>query len=210
MNMKFAFIAAAAALFAASAPLSAGGLRATPPETAEPLAQEGDTELSRSKGLLLELVRQDRYLDDAITALSAGRASLSAHDISALSLRLKAVRVSLDGAAEAGKAQFSEVHPGLELSPFTKAILSYSSKMDRKAGQLETLAARLGAQSAKETMRDSLSSAPGAAPKKRGKTITMLLAERKASETLLSDIKKLRRSSSKLTATSRWLYIISK
>ena len=160
------------------------------------------------KDILFQLVRQDEYLDEVLETLGTAKARLTAKDIYALSLSLKMIQSNLDNATALNKTQFTEIKPGSDLSTYTRTILSYSAKLNKKTARAGLLSATLGAKTKKTAMRDAVSAKKGG--KVRGKNITQLLEEQQAIKQLSTDIKALKSSSAKLTATSRWLYIVSK
>ncbi|HAF95156.1 MAG TPA: hypothetical protein DER10_07980 [Elusimicrobia bacterium] len=160
------------------------------------------------KDILFRLVRQDEYLDEAIETLDTPNAKPAAADIFALSLSLKMIKGNLDHVTALNKIQLTEIQPESNLSLYTKTILSYSSKMNKKVNRVRLLASSISAKNKKAAMRDAVSAKKGGGA--RGKNIAQLLEEQRAMEQLSTDIKYLKSSLNQLTATSRWLYIVSK
>jgi len=216
--MKFAVYAAIMAILGVS--LSFGGV--TPKrgvQTADGQASVSPAQaakIKQMKDILFKLVRQDEYLDEAIETLDTANHKFTAHDISALSLSLKLIKENMDNASALNKAQFAELQPGLNLSSCTKAILSYSAKMNAKVLRVGLLTRNLSAKNKKAAMRDAVSAKKGGPDdsargrKVRGKSITRLLDEQQALKQLSFEVKNLKASSARLTAISKWLYIVSK
>ena len=163
--------------------------------------------ISRMKTILLELVRQDEYLDGAIETLDSPNAGLTPADIAALNRNLGLIKKNMDTAANLSKAQLTEIRAGSNLVPYTKAILVYSAKMDAKAARVALLAGKLSEKNKKAAMRDAVSAKKSGSG---GKTITRILEEQQALKKLSSGASGLKASSARLAATGKWLYIASK
>ncbi|HAH31050.1 MAG TPA: hypothetical protein DCL44_01915 [Elusimicrobia bacterium] len=209
--MKFKFVLPAAIVTVLGVSLAFGSVttKKTVRSAEQTVAAAAKAEkLKQMKDILFKLVRQDEYLDEVIETLDTANARLTAQDISALSLRLKIIQVNLDNTAALNKAQFTEIQPGSSLSPYTKTIRSYSAKMNKKVARVGLLAAAFAAKNKKTAMRDAVSSRKTG--KVYGKNITQLLEDQQAIKQLSTAIKSLKSSSAKLTATSNWLYIVSK
>ncbi len=164
---------------------------------------------SQFKDILIKLVRQDEYLDEALETLDSSNGRLSAHDLSAMGLSLKMISNNLKHVAALNKAEFAAVQPGSPDAKYIAAIFSYSRKVDRKAARVGGLVTGLAAKSKKASMRDAVSSRR-TGRKAKGKKLTQLLEEQKAMAALASDARSLRAASRGLSATSKWLYIASK
>lgn len=199
----FTAIFAVNVVFANTADTAAG----SPANAAAQAAAANEAKIKEMKDILFKLVRQDEYLDEAIETLDCETGKLTSDDISALGLSLKLVKNNLEHITALNKKQFSEVQPHTGLAIYTRTILSYSRKVAVKAGQAGELLSAALAKGKKSTMRDAVSSKKGG---KVGKNLTELLEERQAMETLSAEIKSLKISAKKLTATSKWLYIVSK
>ena len=184
---------------------SASGPR---PPKADSVSPAQEAKVKRMKDILFRLVRQDEYLDEAIETLDTPNAKPAATDIFALSLSLKMIKGNLDHVNALNKIQLTEIQPESNLSLYTKTILSYSAKMNKKVNRVRLLASTIAAKNKKAAMRDAVSAKKGG--KARGKNIAQLLEEQQAMEQLSTDIKSLKSSLNRLTATSRWLYIVSK
>ena len=154
-------------------------------------------------------MRQDEHLDETIDTLDSAAGKLSLDDISALGLGLKMIKGNLDALSAMNKKQFTEVQPDPALNTYTRTILSYSRQVSQKIVKVNGFVARAALKNKKSAMRDAVTSKTGKKVVK-GKNLTRILEEQKAMERLSADIKTLRASSDKLTATSKWLYIISK
>ena len=209
--MKLKFAASAAIMTVLGVSLAFGS--ATPQKPVQSADKAAafpaqEAKVKQLKDILFKLVRQDEYLDEVLETLDTANVKLTAQDISALSLSLKMIQGNLDNVAALNKAQFAEIQPGLNLSTYTRTILSYSAKMNKKAFKAGQLSAALAAKNKKTAMRDAVSAKKGG--KVRGKNIRQLLEEQQAIKQLSTDIKNLKSSSAKLTATSKWLYIVSK
>ena len=173
-----------------------------------PAVKQDDAKIREFKDILFKLVRQDEYLDEAIETLDSAGGPGGIEDISALGVSLKAIAKNLSHVSALNKTEFSAIQPGSNLSAYTNTILSYSRKVNRKAGQVNILVAQLAAKNKKAAMRDAVASKKGGR-KVRGKKLTQLLEEQQAVERLSADAKTLGAASKNLSATSKWLYIAS-
>lgn len=188
------------------------GLAFAAPETKAPAAPaqtQAAPDSSRFKDILIKLVRQDEYLDEALDTLDASKGRLSSHDLSAMGLSLKMISNNLRHVAALNKEEFASVQPGSADAKYIAAIFSYSRKVDRKAARVGGLVTGLAAKSKKASMRDAVSSRR-TGRKAKGKKLTQLLEEQKAMAALAADVRSLRAASRGLSATSKWLYIASK
>ena len=210
-------IAALTIIFAAGAAFAAPAANSSPASAKTPAAVKTDAntvneadsvQTARIKNILLKLVNQDEYLDETIETLESSNRKLSAHDISALGLNLKIVKNDLDAISALNKKEFTEVRPESGVIKYTKTMLSYSRSVSQKISRVAGLVAETSLKNKKLAMRDAISSKKG--KKTNGKKLTQILEEQKAMEKLSSDIRLLKDSSRKLTATSKWLYIVSK
>jgi len=207
MKMKSAIAAvltvilSVSAVFAKTVPVAADAQSAV---TAE------NPRVKELKGILFKLVRQDEYLDETIDTLDSANGKLSLDDISALGLGLKMIKGNLDAISALNKKQFAEVQPNPALNVYTRTILSYSRQVSQKIVKVNGLVARAALKNKKSAMRDAVTSKKGGKAAVKGKKLTQILEEQQAMERLSVDIKTLRVSSKKLTATSKWLYIVSK
>ncbi len=207
MKMRSAIAAAltvilsVSAVFAKTVPVAADAQSAV---TAE------NPRVKELKGILFKLVRQDEYLDETIDTLDSANGKLSLDDISALGLGLKMIKGNLDAISALNKKQFAEVQPNPALNVYTRTILSYSRQVSQKIVKVNGLVARAALKNKKSAMRDAVTSKKGGKAAVKGKKLTQILEEQQAMERLSVDIKTLRVSSKKLTATSKWLYIVSK
>ena len=173
-----------------------------------PAVKQDEAKIKEFKDILFKLVRQDEYLDEAIETLDTASGPVNLDDISALGVSLKAIARNLKHVSALNKTEFSAIQPGSNLSTYTNTILSYSRKVNRKAGQVNVLVAQLAAKNKKAAMRDAVASKKGGR-KVRGKKLTQLLEEQQAVERLSADAKNLGAASKDLSATSKWLYIAS-
>jgi hypothetical protein len=171
--------------------------------------KQEDAKVREFKDILFKLVRQDEYLDEAIETLDTSASAPTVEDLSALGISLKAITKNLEHVSALNKAEFTAIQAGSEYTKYTNTILSYSRKVDRKAVQVSALITQLAVKNKKASMRDAVSSKKGS-KKTRGKSLTRILAEKKAVEKLAADAKGLRGASRNLSATSKWLYIASK
>lgn len=163
----------------------------------------------RMKDILFRLVRQDEYLDEALAAIESSNGKLSIHNLSALGLSFKLIKNDLNAISAMNKREFPGIRPEPGVAVYTRTILSYSRSVSRKVVKINALMAKTAFKSKKLAMRDAVSSRKSGGPR-NGKKLTRILEEQKAIEMLMSDIQTLRASSRKLTATSKWLYIVSK
>ncbi len=207
--MKNRFALSAGLILLAGMGLAFAGTAVKTAPVQSPGLTQDEAKVREFKDILFKLVRQDEYMDEAIETLDSSGGPAGAGDISALSLSLKSIAKNLNRISALNKTEFAAIQPGSNLSAYTNAILSYSRKVNRKAGQVNALVAQLASRNRKASMRDAVSSRKGV-KKARGKKLTQLLEEQKAVEKLASDVKVLRAASRDLTATSKWLYIASK
>jgi len=167
-----------------------------------------DAKVKEFKDILFKLVRQDEYLDEAIETLDSSRGPATPEEISALGVSLNSIAKNLKHVSALNKTEFAAMQSGSSLSTYTNTILSYSRKVNRKAGQVNLLVAKLAAKNKKTSMRDAVSSKKGG-KKARGKKLTQILEEQKAVAKLAADARNLGAASRDLNATSKWLYIAS-
>ena len=205
MKIRAAITAALTVLFAISAVFA----KAVPAADAQSAVSAENPRIKELKNILFKLVRQDEYLDETIDTLDSAAGKLSLDDISALGLGLRMIKGNLDALSAMNKKQFAEVQPDPALNTYTRTILSYSRQVSQKIVKVNGFVARAALKNKKSGLRDAVTSKRGRTAAK-GKTLTRILEEQKAMERLSADIKTLRASSDKLTATSKWLYIISK
>jgi hypothetical protein len=188
--------------------LAFAGSNAKASAKASPEVKQEDAKVTEFKDILLKLVRQDEYLDESIETLESAKGRLSSHDISAVGLSLKVIAGNLDRVSVLNKNEFASIQPGAALSKYTNTILSYSKSVSRKSAQVSAIAAKMAAAQKKAGMRDAVSSKKGA--RKGGKKLIQIMEEQKALAALAADAGTLRRASRGLSATSKWLYIVSK
>lgn len=196
----FTVIFSVGALFPGSAPAAAGTQSAA--AAASPRAK-------KMKAILSRLVRQDEYLDETIDILDSANGNFSPDDISTLHLSLKMIKGNLDTISDLNKKQFAEARPNSALTTYTRTILSYSRRVSRKVVRINGLVARAALKNKGTGLRDAVTSKTGGKAVK-GRKLTRILEERKAMERLSADIKTLKASSNRLTATSKWLHIVSR
>lgn len=168
-----------------------------------------NSKVKEFKDILFKLVRQDEYLDEAIETLDTDGARPTVADLSGLRVSLRTIAGNLRHIAALNKKEFSTIEPGSELATYTNTIMSYSRKVNRKVGQVNSLVGRLAARNKKAAMRDAVASKKGGR-KVRGRKITDIVAEQKAMDALAAELKNLGQASRNLNATSKWLYIASK
>ncbi len=207
--MKNIFTLSAGLVLLAGMGLAFGATPAKTAGAAAPAVTKEDVKVNEFKDILFKLVRQDEYLDEAIETLDSSNGKMNLQDISAMSVSLKTIANNLKHVSALNKSEFSSIQPGSPLATYTNTILSYSRKVNRKAGEVNTLVAQLAVKNKKATMRDAVSSRKGG-KKGRGKKISQMIEEQKAMEELAAQVKDLRGASRGLNATSKWLYIASK
>ncbi|MDD2804043.1 MAG: hypothetical protein PHV33_00685 [Elusimicrobiales bacterium] len=169
-----------------------------------------DAKVKEFKDILFKLVRQDEYLDEAIESLDSSASRPDAQELAALGVSLKSIAKNLNHVSALNKAEFTSIQSDTKLATYTNTILSYSRKVDRKAGQVGALIAQLAVQNKKAALRDAVTTRKNGKKARGGKKLTQILEEQKAVERLAADAKTLRGASRNLTATSKWLYIASK
>ena len=206
--MKNKFALSAALVLLSGLGLAFAGTALKTEAARAPAVTQDEAKVKEFKDILFKLVRQDEYLDEAIETLDSSSGPAGLEDISALGVSLKAIAKNLAHISALNKREFAAIQSGSSLSTYTNTILSYSRKVNRKAGQVNVLVAQLAAKNKKAAMRDAVSSRKGG-KKVRGKKLTQLLDEQKAVEKLSADVKNLRAASRDLSATSKWLYIAS-
>ena len=212
MNRRSAIAAALTMILAVSAAFAdaAATASAVPASGKPPAAAAADeAKVKEIKDILFKLVRQDEYLDETIDTLDSSNKKLSLHELTALGLSLKVIKGNLNAISAMNKKQFSEIQPNEGLTTYTKTILSYSRSISRKIAKVAGLVSAASSGNKKREMRDAPSSRNG---KKNGngKKLSQLLEEQQAMKRLSADIQLLKISSQKLTATSNWLYLVSK
>lgn len=185
------------------------GLAFAVPARSPQAAVQEEAKTKEFKDILVKLVRQDEYLDEALEILDTASGRPSQEDLAAVGVSLKAIAKNLRHVSALNKAEFAAIQPGSDLSNYTNTILSYSRKVDRKAIQVGSLVAQLAAKNKKAAMRDAVTSRKGG-KKARGRQLTEVLAEQRAMDRLAADARALRGASRDLSATSKWLYIASK
>ena len=208
MKVKSTIAAALTVIFSVGAVFANTAAPVPAADTQTAVAAE-NPKVKELKGILFKLVRQDEYLDETIDTLDSANGKFSLDDITALGLGLKMIKGNLDAISAMNKKQFAEVQPNPALNTYTRTILSYSRQVSQKVAKVNGLVARAALKNKKSAMRDAVTSKKGGKAAK-GKKLTQILEEQKAMEKLSADIKTLRVSSNKLTATSKWLYIVSK
>jgi hypothetical protein len=206
MKIKFAFSAGLVLLSGIG--LAFAGTAEKTALVQAPVVKQDNAKIKEFKDILFKLVRQDEYLDEALETLDTSNGPASLEEISALGVSLKAISKNLRHVSALNKTEFSVIQSGSSLSTYTNTILSYSRKVNRKAGQVNLLVAKLAAKNKTPSMRDAVSSKKGG-KKARGKKLTQLLEEQKAVEQLAADAKNLGAASRDLNASSKWLYIAS-
>lgn len=158
------------------------------------------------KNMIIKLVRQDEYLDGILELIEDSNNNLTSQDMEAMNLNIKLIRNNLEHILLLAKKQFPEIQPSHGLSKYTKTMLSYTGKLDKKISFLNrSVSASINK---KSKMRDALSSKKTS--KSGGKKLTLILEEEKGMRKLSEHIKQLRSSSKKLNAASKWLYVVSK
>ncbi len=207
MKMEAPLAATLTVIFAVSAVFANAGAPAA--AKTQSAATAVSPRVKELKSILGKLVRQDEYLDEAIDILDSANGKLSPDDISALGLSLKLINGNLDVISALNKKQFAEVQPDPALNTYTGTILSYSRQVSRKIVKVNGFVARAAFKNKKSAMRDAVTSRKGGKAVK-GKKLTRILEEQKAMEQLSAGLKTLKASSNRLTATSKWLYIVSK
>lgn len=205
--MKFKLALSAGLVFITGMGLAFAG-PAVPARSPQAAVQE-EAKTKEFKDILVKLVRQDEYLDEALEILDTASGRPSQEDLAAVGVSLKAIAKNLRHVSALNKAEFAAIQPGSDLSNYTNTILSYSRKVDRKAIQVGSLVAQLAAKNKKAAMRDAVTSRKGG-KKARGRQLTEVLAEQRAMDRLAADARALRGASRDLSATSKWLYIASK
>jgi len=209
MKVRSAISAALTMILAVGAVFANSDQAAPAAATPQSAVTTESTSVKEMKSILFKLVRQDEYLDETIDTLDSANGKLSIHDISALGLSLKMIKGNLDVISALNKKQFTEVQPDPALNTYSKTIFSYSRQVSQKVLKVNGLVAEIALKNKRSAMRDAVSSKKGKKTR-NGKKLIQILDEQKAMDQLSADIKTLKASSNKLTATSKWLYIVSK
>jgi len=158
------------------------------------------------KKILAGLIRQDEYLDEALRALKPGGKTLPVQDIAALGFSLRVIREDLDEAYALLSMEVVEARPDHGVSPYTIAVRAYSRSISAKTARIRRLTAAAAGKD-RTTMRDAVASVKRSG--RGGKTLPRLLEERRAMLHLAADAARLDRSSARLSAAGKWLYISS-
>ncbi|KAF0125656.1 MAG: hypothetical protein FD189_1206 [Elusimicrobia bacterium] len=166
-------------------------------------------DLSGLKDILFKLVRQDELLDEAIENLEGASGPVTVKGLAGIKKTLGVVRKNLDHISWLNKKHFTGVQPGSETEKYTRTILSYSDKISRKSAQINAIAARAASAKNKSALRDAPSSKKSG-KSARARSVTRILAEKDAWTGISAETKKLKGSSHKLKATSRWLHVASR
>ncbi len=199
-------LAVAASFIFSWAPASAGGTASgeTQDITGVPAADTAGL-----KDILFKLVRQDEILDEAIETLEGANGPVTVKGLDGIKKTLGVVRKNLDHISWLNKEHFAGVQPGSETEKYTRTILSYSDKISRKSARISAIASRASAAGKKSALRDAPSSTKSAGAAK-SKSVKQILAEKDAWNGISAETRKLKGSSSKLKATSRWLHVASR
>jgi len=157
------------------------------------------------KEILYKLVKQDDYLDEVIENIK-GKKNFSNGDNKEILSNIKLIRNNLEHISFLNKNELDKVNSDPEISKYTKTIMVYSNKINKKAVSI-LLFIDLKMKKTKNGLRNAPISKK---TKIKGKNIKQLVEEQKNMEDLKKELYKLYKSSFKVKATSKWLYVASK
>ncbi len=154
------------------------------------------------KDVLYKLVKQDELLDEALERSKT--AKLDEEYIKYISDISVLIRKNLNEAAALNKAQLAYVSAGSQTEKYTRTIMVYANKIDRK---VRALSAGIEKRySAAQYRNAPVSSKKGV----KGKKLSQILKEQEKAESLRKNLASLKNASGRVKATGKWLYIASK
>jgi len=154
------------------------------------------------KEILYKLVRQDQYLDETIYAVKAKNGKLNDEDTKSLLSGIKKVKKQMDEVSKLNKEQLIKIKQGAEIAKYTKTIMIYGNKIDKKTNYLISFLSKN-----QSKMRNAPISNKGYKGKKKFQTI---MEEQNRMEIVKKEIVSLKDFSKKLKANGKWLYIASR
>ena len=165
-----------------------------------------NTNTPKLKKILLELIKQNEYMDDVLDEMKDSDSDLSLIQISSLDLTFNIINNNLKKLSLLTKDELIKIQPTGTNLTYTKTILSYADKLNKKVYHAQKFIRK--SLSAEPILRD----APGLRKTKKikGKNLLQIIKEQKAIHKLAKNIKRLKTTSKKLHATSKWLFIVSK
>lgn len=165
-----------------------------------------ETSAPKLKKILLKLIKQNEHMDDVLDEMKDSGNNLSLTQISSLDLTFNIINENLKRIALLTKEELLKAQPISNNATYAKTILSYAAKLDIKVYRAQKFVKK--SLSKNSILRD----APGLKKTKKvkGKSLLQIIKEQKATYKLEKNLKTLKRTSKKLHATSKWLFIVSK
>ncbi len=158
------------------------------------------------KKILLDLIKQNEYMDDVLDEMKDSDNNLSLAQISSLDLTFDIIDKNLKRISLLTKDELIKMQPtGLNLT-YAKTIFSHADKLDKKIYHAQKLVRK--SLSKNSILRDAPNSRK--TKKAKGKNLLQIIKEQKAIHKLAKNIKHLKLTSKKLYATSKWLFIVAK
>jgi len=157
------------------------------------------------KEILYKLVKQDDYLDEVIEKIQ-GKRSFSDEENKELLSNIKLIRNNLEHITFLNKNELDKINSDPEISKYTRTIMVYSDKINKKTVNVLSFM-NLKIKKSQKGLRNAPISKK---TKVKGKNIKQLAAEQKNIENLRKELYELSKSSFKVKATSKWLYVASK
>ncbi|MEW5951359.1 MAG: hypothetical protein GX447_05820 [Elusimicrobia bacterium] len=154
------------------------------------------------KEILYKLVKQDEILDEALE--KSKNSKLTESFLSEMAVLAKNAQKNLNEAAVLNKNQLAFVSPGSETSKYTRTIMAYANKIDRK---IRAISANIEKASYSPAYRNAPISSKKTA---KGKKLTQILKEKENLDNLKKELLSLQKTSQKVKASGKWLYIASK
>jgi hypothetical protein len=164
------------------------------------------TETPKLKQILQDLIKQNEYMDNVLDEMKDSGKDLSLTQISSLDLTLNIINKNLNHISLLTKEELIKIQPISNNAIYAKTILSYATKMDIKVYRAQQIIKK--SLSNNSILRDVPNSKRS--KKIKGKSLLQIIKEQKAIHKLAKNMKNLKRSSKKLHATSKWLFIVAK
>ncbi len=154
---------------------------------------------SNLKDILYKLIKQDEYMDETIEKI---KISKKISDTDSIIQKVRLIKKSLNEVTALNKTQLSNIRPDAETAKYTRTIMVYSNRINRKINVMRFLLVK--------DSTSSLRNAPMSSGKVKGKKLQQIIKEKEISESIKKEFISLEKSSARLKASSKWLYIASK
>lgn len=169
-----------------------------------PVSPKMDTSSpSNLKDILYQLIKQDEYMDETIEKIK-GSNKLNRADSDSIIREIRIIRKGLNEVSALNKSQLSNISADSETAKYTRMMMIYSNKINRKINIMRSLLVE------NSTSSKSLRNAPLSSGKVKGKKLQQILKEKEISENIKREFISLEKSAARLKASSKWLYIASK